>query len=249
MAEKKQGVDASDKPKKMGRRPKQTLAQKIEAAQARDVVARLDDDTLVGTEMAALYLYMSERQLEDLRASGDGPLIEKTIQKGAGRQNQPVRYSMGELRRWRRARTASSTFDAAVTAGLAGWVSQRRPFFAEHDEAFNAARRDVLIADAWDAADEEREKRFASLVRGELRVVWMTAMEAASSLWASVGSHRAHADQALALLREESSAIEGAVFRGELLGETAGAAVPSRRRTVGDRPDGAGAAADAVGES
>lgn len=84
---------------KMERPPKKTLAEKLVAAQARDVIAKLDDDTLVDTELAAIYLHISERQLKDLRAEGDGPQIEKTIQKGAQSQNQPVRYAMGELRR------------------------------------------------------------------------------------------------------------------------------------------------------
>ena len=215
----------------MGRPPRQTLVEKLVAVQARDIIAKLDDDTLVDTEMAAIYLYMSERQLEDLRAGGDGPQIEKTIQKDAQRQNQPVRYAMGELRRYRRARTSSSTFDAALKAGLAGWVSAQAPFFAERDQAFNAKRRDVLVGCAWEQGDDEREASFAKLFRGELRVVWMTPMEAASALWASASSHRAHSARALALLHEEREAIEAAMLHTELLGETAHVAIFAAPRT------------------
>lgn len=204
----------------MGRPPKKTLAEKIADAQARDLIARLDDDCTVDTDLAALYLCISPRQLEDLRSGSEGPDMMKAIQKGAQGSNQPVHYKMGSLREWQRGLQASGSFDAAVKGGLAGWVSERRPFFAELDEAFNARRRDILVGDAWDARDQEREDRFARLVGGSLRVVWMTALEAASALWDDAAAHRVYAERALALLRQEAGAIDAAILHSELLAET-----------------------------
>lgn len=214
MASKLEGGDLLGKTK-MGRAPKQTLAEKLVAAQARDIIAKLDDDTLVDTEMAAIYLYMSVRQLEDLRAEGGGPDIEKTIQKDAQRQNQPVRYAMGELRRYRRSRTASSTFDAALKAGLAGWVSVQMPFFAEPKESGRRAR-DVLLRCAWDADEESSEELFASLARGSIRAIWLTAAEASASIWAEPKRHSDFAELGLRMLRDEIAAVGSAIERSDV---------------------------------
>lgn len=120
LASKGCGVPAASEKKRMGRRPRRSLAEKLAAAQARDVVSKLDDDTVVDTELAALYLHMSERQLEDLRRSRGGPTMVKAIESGARRLNQPVRYKMSSLRDFQRMHSAPSTFEAAVKAGIAG---------------------------------------------------------------------------------------------------------------------------------
>lgn len=119
---------APDRPKraKTGGRTVKPLSKKMEEARARSEIAGWHDDTTLDTELAALYLCMSVKKLEELRtqsvrasrAGSGSPAMIKIFDAGAVGQNQPVLYKLGELRRFQQANTSNSSFDAAVAAGL-----------------------------------------------------------------------------------------------------------------------------------
>jgi hypothetical protein len=119
---------AAPKRVKTGGRVVKPLAKKMEEARARAEISTWCDDTTLDTELAALYLCMSVKKLEELRSQsrragieGSGsPSMIKIIDAKARGQNQPVQYKLGELRRYQAANTSASTFEAAVAAGLYG---------------------------------------------------------------------------------------------------------------------------------
>lgn len=209
---------------KTGGRVSKTLEQKLAEGSARSVIAGWNDDTTVDSEMAALYLGLSESKLAELRGSsnkakaGDeaaGPPLIKYFDKGAAGQNQPVLYKLRDLREYQKKSTASDSFNAALNAGLAGWTTMRQPFFAELDK-----RRQPLAleAHAWDMGDPKREGFFAALANGSTRVVWITPAEAAGSRWTRSQRHRPWAEGYLFALRAESQYISAAL-EGTVLSE------------------------------
>jgi hypothetical protein len=179
----------------------------------------LPDTATLPAELAALYLCMSPAQLADLRkpkrpegragAGPSGPSVIRPVE-GTGGGKEPALYQLGTLREFAKAHAGPSTFDAALNTGLPGWVSAKLPFFAEREPRIKRGKR-VLIGGAWDRTDPLREQRFVALAKGRIRFTSLTCAEAAASLWADVASHRAFADQGLALLARETQAIEASL--------------------------------------
>ena len=213
---KRLSTDAAKKPKTGGRVAK-TMQQKLAEGSARSVIAGWNDDTTVDSEIAALYLGISEKKLAELRGStkqasvdgeAAGPPLIKYFDKGASGQNQPVLYKLRDLRDYQKKNKASDSFNAALNAGLAGWTTMRQPFFAELEK-----RRQPLVleASAWDMRAPNREGRFASLIEGRTRVVWLTASEAARSRWSSLQAHSEFAAAGLLALSQEREAIGAAI--------------------------------------
>ncbi len=194
----------------------------------------LPDTATLPAELAALYLCMSPAQLADLRKSkrpegrpGTGSprrrdpaqLIIRPVE-GTGGAKDPALYQLGTLRDFAKAHAAPSAFDTALNTGMLGWVSAKLPFFAEREPRIKRGKR-VLIGGAWDRADPLREQRFVALAKGRIRFTSLTCAEAAASLWADVASHRAFADQGLALLSRETHAIEVSLAETAALAATA----------------------------
>ena len=143
---------AEEKRAKTGGRPaKKSTLEMIEDAKLRSEIARLDDDTTLPAELAALYLCMSTSQLaifhKEIGGEGgrkDGPAIIKHIEKGAVGQNQPVYYKLGALRAWEKKNTALTSFEAMKNAGMLGWVSTQAPFFTKTQPAGRRKRLTIL---------------------------------------------------------------------------------------------------------
>ncbi|QOF76742.1 hypothetical protein IG196_20555 [Variovorax sp. 38R] len=188
----------------------------------------LPDTATLPAELAALYLCMSPAQLADLRKSkrpegrpgaSNGPSVIRPVD-GTGGAKDPALYQLGTLREFAKANAAPSAFDTALNTGMLGWVSAKLPFFAEREPRIKRGKR-VLIGGAWDRADPLREQRFVALAKGRIRFTSLTCAEAAASLWADVASHRALADQGLALLNRETQAIEASLVETAALAATA----------------------------
>ncbi|MCY1219573.1 hypothetical protein D9M72_315550 [compost metagenome] len=189
----------------------------------------LPDTATLPAELAALYLCMSPAQLADLRKSkrpegrpgtgNSGPSVIRPVE-GTGGAKDPALYQLGTLREFAKANAAPSAFDTALNTGLPGWFGAKLPFFAEREPRIKRGKR-VLIGGAWDRADPLREQRFVALAKGRIRFTSLTCAEAAASLWADVASHRAFADQGLALLARETQAIEASLADTARLAATA----------------------------
>lgn len=210
------------RPKTGGRPAKKSTLELIEEAKLRSELARLDDDTTLPAELAALYLCMSMSQLaifhKELGCEGgrkDGPSIIKHIEKGAIGQNQPVYYKLGALRAWEKKNTASTSFEAMKNAGMLGWVTTQAPFFAKLPPAGRKSSLTILSC-AWDADSPLREERFKALVEGSVGVEWMTMAQAASSRWSSLSEHKTFTQPWLRILRNESEHAAAALDATEI---------------------------------
>jgi hypothetical protein len=214
----RRGVKAPAKRAKTGGRAKKPIEQQLAEAKMRSEIAQLDDDTLLPTELAALYLCTSAKQLAEMRAPAkaadkkrgvEGPPIFKVIDKGAVGQNQGVQYLLADLRAYIKKNSATTSHQIATNAGLYGFVTAQLPFFAE--PAMNKAHaRDILIGSAWDLADSRRERLFKDLVEERSRIVWLSPMDAAASRWSDLDAHNALAAAALGILRQAIDIVQSA---------------------------------------
>ncbi|MES2532042.1 MAG: hypothetical protein V4636_13475 [Pseudomonadota bacterium] len=193
------------------------LANPQADATAAAAPAAMSDDTMVPADIAAVYLGMSPSELAeshqpkrtDGRASSrsaSGGRIDKSAKANA----PPATYALGVLRQLRKTQTAPVGLDAAIKAGLSGWMTAKLPFFAELEPRVKRGRR-VLIANAWEGAGAGHETHFADLIGGRTRLTWLTSVEASASLWRNEAEHRAFAARGLALLAAEAEAIEASI--------------------------------------
>jgi hypothetical protein len=211
----------SAKKAKTGGRVSKTLEQKMAEGELASKIAGWHDDTTLDEELSAIYLGVSKKALEEMRLAekaknDDSARLEiiKYIPKGSIGQNQPVHYKLGKLREYQKQNTFSSSFQAAIAAGMAGWCTVPQPFFAELEKRNSATS---LIAEGWNLALNGREALFERLVNKEVRIVWLTSQDATKARWASLSTHKAFAKAGLELLRHELGAIEAAIERTDLI--------------------------------
>ena len=193
---KSSGQSSTDaKRQKTGGRVRLPVAQRIDLAVQRSQIAALSDDTTLESELAALYLAVSEKKLEELRKPPSGRRSDldqrprltflKIFDEGAVGRNQPVLYKLGDLREFQRSIRATNTFQAAVNAGLAAWVRVKHPFFVQKTNAGNT----VILADAWDLNISIRDELFGAFFRREIALKWMSPANAALAIWKDPQAH------------------------------------------------------------
>lgn len=225
---------AAAKRTKTGGRVKKSIDHMMAELRVRDEIAGMRDDTTLPEELAAIYLGMSVAELAEQRSSkskksaigskghvgaANLPKIKmiKPIREGAVGQNQKVLYKLGHLREYQESITVESSFDAAVKAGMYGFVSVFAPFFAQPEKRSDRGRA-VLVGKAWDKKDPMWSNRFKDLLEGKLRALWLTPAEAASSRWTSLSAHKAFAKPWLAALKVELQAVKSAMEGTEISG-------------------------------
>jgi hypothetical protein len=173
--------------------------------------AGLADGLAVPADLAALYLGMRPAADGKRGGSGNGGTGRAAIQAAPAGAKQPPHYTLGELRAYEnKARKGNNTAAPTPDSGLHGWVTAKRPFFAELEAREPRGRR-TLLGNAWDKASPLWQERFAALAVKKIRFTWATPAEAAASRWADLAEHRAFADQGLALLRATTASIEAAL--------------------------------------
>jgi hypothetical protein len=207
---------------KTGGRVKKSLDQMLVEARIRDELAGMNDDTVLPEELAAIYLGISVAELRELRnppknGAGKGARLKmiKPIRADAVGQNQKVLYKLGALRDFHESNTVESSFEAAVNAGLYGFVSIHAPFFAQPEKRSDRGRA-TLLGKAWDRGDPDWARRFSDVFEGKLRVVWLTSAAAASSRWAILKAHKAFSKPWLAALKVEGQAVRAALEGTEI---------------------------------
>lgn len=222
----------SAKRPKTGGRTKKSLDQMLAEARIRDELAGMNDDTALPEELAAIYLGVSVAELAELRKPSKGAKAAagpkdtdrpkparlkmiKPIREGAVGQNQRVSYKLAALREFQLSNTVESSFEAAVNAGLYGFVSIHAPFFAQAEKRSDRGRA-TLLGKAWDRSDPDWARRFSDVFEGKLRVVWLTPAAAASSRWAILKAHKAFSKPWLAALKVEGQAIRAALEATEI---------------------------------
>lgn len=120
----------------MGSNDETVVAQLRSLDEAWRIFDGLGADTAIPTELAAVFLGISERTLARLRASGDGPPYLQYPDAETVRRNQRVNYILSDLRAWRAKQRVSSTMEAATARGLtfatrASVFDETQPFWAQ----------------------------------------------------------------------------------------------------------------------
>lgn len=210
---------ASSKPEgakrvKTGGRKSETLEEKLAKAKKRSEIAALHDGTTLDSELAALYLGMSEKKLEELRHhDGAGPTIAKYPDPNAKGQNQPVIYMLGDLRDYQKKMKATGSFDAAIKAqSMFQLATQKRSFFAHLDGKFVGD----LIADAQDPTLRDRDELMSQLAAEQIQVVSLTPLEAGARRWSNPKAHRDLVETIKAAMSQEKDALDAAALSSEL---------------------------------
>jgi len=166
-----------------------TIEQQINLAVHRARISVLNDDVTLESPLAALYLGISAKKLEELRRPiktselGVIPRLPfiKIFDAGAIGQNQPILYKLGDLRTFQQSIRVTDSHQAAVGAGLASWLNMKHPFFAKKSNAGEL----FILGDAWDIHLPDREVLFLELVTGRILIKSMSLTVAALGAWQS----------------------------------------------------------------
>ena len=174
---------------KTGGRASMTIEQQINLAVHRSRISVLNDDVTLESPLAALYLGISAKKLEELRrpiktselsVTPRLPFL-KIFDAGAIGQNQPILYKLGDLRTFQQSIRVTDSHQAAVGAGLASWLNTKHPFFVKKSNAGEL----FILGDAWDMYLPDREVLFLELVTGRILIKSMKLTVAAIGAWQS----------------------------------------------------------------
>lgn len=209
---------------KTGGRVKKSVDQMLIETRVRNELAPYDDTTDIPAALAALYLGISEDKLleirnpsaKDVQANGvnQGPPFYKLTLPGAVGQNQGVMYPLGGLREYKKKNMGVTSHEVAVKSGMLGWVSTQQPFFAQLEERRQPI---LLIAQAWDFDEPDRDELFVRAARGEVRILWMPPADAAKHCWDSEKRHQAFAKPWLQMIESAGAAVRGGLEESAFL--------------------------------
>ncbi len=157
----------------------QKIRASLERAMARNALAGLADETVVESDLAALYLGIS---LSTLRRIAKGELKSiKNPESGSTAFNQKALFEMGELRRWREKNKAGGVAEQALLRGLAfqsvSDLAIEQPFWLRH------GRRESILGHGLTLPPEIVE---SSLNDPQVGVVWLSWDEALRLQWESI---------------------------------------------------------------
>lgn len=178
------------------------LRRSLEQVLARDILAGIADETLVPSELAALYLAISPSTLR--RIVNDGGLKPtKNPVSGSAAFNQKALFEMGELRRWREKNKAGGVAEQALLRGLAfqsvSDLAIEQPFWLRH------GRRESILGHGLTLPPEIVE---SSLNDPQVGVVWLSWDEALRLPWESVEQRELFEPLYVSCLRQSLDAVE-----------------------------------------
>lgn len=157
------------------------LRKTLEQVFARDALARLSDETVVPSELAALYLGVSISTLRRI-VGKDGPKSTKNPELGSTAYNQKALFEMGELRRWRAKNKAGGVAEQALLRGLAfqsiSDLAIEQPFWVRQQ-----GRRESIIGHGLTMPPDIVE---GLLPDSKVSVEWLPWHEALALPWDSV---------------------------------------------------------------
>ena len=174
---------------KTGGRASMTFDQQMILAVHRSKISELNDDVTLESPLAALFLCISVKKLEELRRPiktsefGAIPRLPflKIFGAGAIGQNQPILYKLGDLRTFQNSIKVTDSHQAAVGAGLALWLDTKHPFFVKKSNVGEL----IILGDALDMHVPDRERLFLELVTGQISIKSMKLTVAAIEAWQS----------------------------------------------------------------
>lgn len=178
------------------------LRRSLEQVLARDILAGLADETLVPSELAALYLAISPSTLR--RIVNDGGLKPtKNPVSGSAAFNQKALFDMGELRRYKAKNKAGGVAEQALLRGLAfqsvNDLGIEQPFWLRHD------RRESVLGHGLTLPPEIVEH---TLNDPQVGVVWLTWDEALRLPWETLEQRELFEPLYVGCLQSALGAIE-----------------------------------------
>lgn len=200
------------------------LRRSLEQVLARDILAGIADETLVPSELAALYLAISPSTLR--RIVNDGGLKPtKNPVSGSAAFNQKALFEMGELRRHKAKNKAGGVAEQALLRGLAfqsvNDLAIEQPFWLRHD------RRESILGHGLTLPPEIVE---SSLNDPQVGVVWLSWDEALRLPWESMEQRELFEPLYVACLRQSLDAVEAGRVATLMTVELAGRGAPKRRQ-------------------
>ena len=176
----------------------------LEYLEIKDRISKMDDDTTIGPDIAAVYLDMSEKTLATHRQKGCGP--EYIQPKTTAARNQSVSYKMRSLRDWQKQNSFKSSIEAAGARGLC----------REIGDLFG--NRSFWIDDDGRMLDIVSEESARELVEADISAKPMETnlADALRRRWGNSRVHKALFDQAEAVLDEWRAASKSFVEEGTL---------------------------------
>lgn len=180
----------------------QKIRASLERAMARNALAGLADETVVESELAALYLGISLSTLRRIVAKGELKSI-KNPESGSTAFNQKALFEMGELRRWREKNKAGGVAEQALLRGLAfqsvSDLAIAQPFWLRHE------RRGSILGHGLTLPPELVE---SSLNDPQVGVVWLTWDEALRLPWELLEQRELFESLYVSCLRQSLDAVE-----------------------------------------
>lgn len=167
-----------------------------------DAISALRPDTLLTTSEAAVFLRTSVTKMERLRKDGDGPpYIQGGGLKAKG-SNQTCLYEKADLLAWIKGNKVSSSLEAAIRKGQT---------FAS---IFDLAELHAFYLDkSGNIESMVDENMLGTVVEriGQWNMVWLTAIDAASSRWDDLSRHQEFAARAKSVLSDALQSIQSGI--------------------------------------
>lgn len=184
----------------------------------------IPDEATIPSELAAVFLGVSDKTLSRLRQKGGGPPYFQANEIETKARNQRVNYILGDLRVWRESKKVANTVEAAQVRGMTfatmSDVLEEMPFW-----------RITTTSSAKAGLSSDRGSKSRSLIEGHVLgvpdsrtlellnderadVVWLSLVDAMSEPWADGEArllfHRAYVD-----------VLQGAIYQSEQQQEAA----------------------------
>jgi hypothetical protein len=179
------------------------IRARVEQAMARGMLAKLPDETVVESDLAALYLAISRSSLRRIVGNG-GPRPTKNPESGSTAFNQKSLFEMGELRRWQAKNKAGGVAEQALIRGLAfqsvSDLAIEQPFWMRHQR-----RRDSILGHGLTLPPEIVE---GLLDDPQVGVEWLPWDEALSLPWESSEQRELFEPLYFSCLRQSLDAVE-----------------------------------------
>ena len=189
---------------------KTPLEKRLEELRLRHQISVMDDDSTLEPDLAAIYLGLSLKKLEQMRLRAEkaggstdvSPPFIKIVEHGTSGRNQAIRYKLGDLRDFQRRFKVKSSFEASLNAGLTDWTRSVHQFYVR-----TADDQPTIVAAVDDIHDPERGSYFMQFMRGELDIREQTLRRAAKLRWLSADKERLVKDALRRLLHAELESL------------------------------------------
>jgi hypothetical protein len=166
-----------------------SIEELIAHARLRNEIASWHDDVTMEPVLAAFFLGISVKKLEELRrvepdenGNGGGPRFIKMTNRKSKGLNQAVLYKLGDLRRYQDDHKVASVFEGGNRASMFEMLSVEEPFFTskQPDGSIQIERSALDFDDP-----KAREQLFFQFMKSELDVHFMPWSVAARLRWSN----------------------------------------------------------------